>query len=190
MVSQQMQSTDTVEHLGARVRALRRERGLTLKALGRAAGLSHPFLSQLERGLARPSVASVERIAGALQVPVSHLWASCARRGEARLVRSEDGRLDRRAAGTVRRLADDGQALRAQEQIGGSRSWPDERSTAPADVLVYVVHGAVEVDLDGTVHALGAGDSLVFDGAVPHRVRRTGGVTTRTLLVMAPAAAV
>ena len=42
---------------------LRHERGLTLKALGRSAGLSHPFLSQLERGLARPSVSSVERIA-------------------------------------------------------------------------------------------------------------------------------
>jgi transcriptional regulator with XRE-family HTH domain len=36
--------------LGARVRALRRERGLTLKGLGRLAGLSHPFLSQVERG--------------------------------------------------------------------------------------------------------------------------------------------
>ena len=42
--------------LGARVRTLRRERGLTLKGLGRLAGLSHPFLSQVERGLARPSV--------------------------------------------------------------------------------------------------------------------------------------
>ena len=60
--------------LGARVRSLRRERRLTLKQLGRAAELSHPFLSQLERGLARPSVSSVERIARALQVPVGALW--------------------------------------------------------------------------------------------------------------------
>jgi transcriptional regulator with XRE-family HTH domain len=191
VVSQQGDSrSGTVDGLGARVRALRRERGLTLKALGRASDLSHPFLSQLERGLARPSVASVERIARALQVPVSHRWASCSRRADARLVRSGDAHFDRRDDGTVRRLADDGQALRAHEHIGGSRRWPEQPSTAPGDVLVYVVHGAVEVDLDGTVHALAAGDSLVFDGAVPHRVRRTGGVATRTLLVMAPAAAV
>ena len=56
-----MSVNDTAAELGARVRELRRERGLTLKALGSLAGLSHPFLSQLERGLARPSVGSVER---------------------------------------------------------------------------------------------------------------------------------
>src|SRR4051794_26843816 len=77
--------------LGARVRSLRRERGLTLKGLGRLAGLSHPFLSQVERGLARPSVGSVERIAAALDVSVAQLWAP-ARRGDAvRVVRAEEG---------------------------------------------------------------------------------------------------
>ena len=35
------------------------------------------------------------------------------------------------------------------------------------EVLVYVVRGAVEVELDGTVHALHEGDSLFFDGTVP-----------------------
>jgi transcriptional regulator with XRE-family HTH domain len=178
---------DAAAGLGARVRTLRRERGLTLKALGRLAGLSHPFLSQLERGLARPSVASVESIARALQVPVGHLWMSCSRRAEARLVRSADRGPGQGTNGTVRHLSDGGQALRAQEHIGGSRRWPKEPSTVPGDVFVYVVRGAVEVDLDGEVHALATGDALAFDGSVPHRVRRTGGVATRTLQVTAPA---
>jgi len=68
--------SDPVSTLGARVRELRHDRGMTLKGLGREAGLSHPFLSQLERGLARPSVASVGRIARALDVPVSTLWTA------------------------------------------------------------------------------------------------------------------
>src|SRR5690349_24836849 len=76
--------------LGARVRTLRRERGLTLKGLGRLAGLSHPFLSQVERGLARPSVSSVERIAAALDVSVARLW-SPPRHGDAvQLIRHEE----------------------------------------------------------------------------------------------------
>src|ERR1700704_1743159 len=37
--------------LGAAIRRLRKERGLTLVQLARLAELSHPFLSQLERGL-------------------------------------------------------------------------------------------------------------------------------------------
>src|SRR3954469_7225812 len=77
--------------LGARVRSLRRERGLTLKGLGRLAGLSHPFLSQVERGLARPSVGSVERIAAALDVTVAHLWAPPRSGGAVRVVRADEG---------------------------------------------------------------------------------------------------
>ena len=49
--------------------------------------------------------------------------------------------------------------------------------------MLYVVRGALELDLDGTLHALGAGDTLLFDGTRPHRLRRTGGVATRALYV-------
>ena len=85
------QTDEATTALGARVRSLRQERGWTLKDLGREAGLSHPFLSQLERGLARPSVGSVERIARALGVAVGLLWSVPARGGRAALVRSDGG---------------------------------------------------------------------------------------------------
>lgn len=52
--------------LGRRVHELRRARGHTLVQLAAHAGLSHSFLSQLERGLARPSMVPLERIARAL----------------------------------------------------------------------------------------------------------------------------
>src|ERR1700741_4698299 len=97
--------------LGARVRELRHERGLTLKALGRSAGLSHPFLSQLERGLARPSVGSVERIAGALDVPVGALWSAPRPEG-AQLVRAGEGTT---TLPGVRELWADGNGMHVRE---------------------------------------------------------------------------
>lgn len=163
--------------LGARVRELRHERGLTLKALGRSAGLSHPFLSQLERGLARPSVGSVERIATALNVPVGALW-STPRLETAQIVRSGEKALD-----GVRDLWSDPAGMRVREWSGGDRSWPEETETTSGEVLVYVVRGSIEVDLDGITHELDTGDAMKFDGAVPHRVRRRGPVTTRALYV-------
>lgn len=159
---------DTAGAFGARVRALRHERGLTLKELGRLAGLSHPFLSQLERGLARPSIGSVERIALALDVPVSSLWA------EPRSTRAE---VIRRDAGRA------GGPLRVHEWRGGSRDWPPDHQVAGGDMLVYVARGGVEIELQGEVHALEEGDTLLFDGALPHRFRRTGGTATRALCV-------
>ena len=123
--------------LGARVRSLRRERGWTLKQLGREAGLSHPFLSQLERGLARPSVGSVERISRALGVPVGLLWSAPARGGRAALVRSDCGEHedhdDASAPGGLRTLA--GAPIAVREWTGGSRRWPATREVAAGDVL-------------------------------------------------------
>src|SRR6185312_15699942 len=52
--------------LGRAIRALRRERGMTLVQVAAAAGLSQPFLSQLELGRSRPSMRSLYRIAAAL----------------------------------------------------------------------------------------------------------------------------
>lgn len=166
--------------LGARVRALRRERGLTLKGLGRLAGLSHPFLSQVERGLARPSIGSVERIAAALDVSVASLW-SPPRQGEAvQLVRSDEGERDERG---VRALGEGAPVLR--EWSARSRRWPDRREVKTGEIAIYVARGALEVDLAGTIHELSEGDTLRFDGATPHRLRRTGGTNTRALIVAA-----
>jgi transcriptional regulator with XRE-family HTH domain len=168
--------------LGARVRTLRRERGLTLKGLGRLAGLSHPFLSQVERGLARPSVSSVERIAAALDVSVARLW-SPPRQGDAvQLIRHDE--LEPDAAG-MRELPGEPGAPVLREWSARNRRWPDEYDVVEGEVAVYVARGAVEVDLNGDVHALGEGDTLRFDGATPHRLRRAGGTTTRALIVAA-----
>jgi transcriptional regulator with XRE-family HTH domain len=175
-----------VTRFGARVRALRRKRGLTLKALGRRAELSHPFLSQVERGLARPSVGSMERIARALGVPASALLTTPPAEA-ARLVRAHEGRIvahaDAGAPGGIRRLSDNGAPLHVREWSGGARRWPAEPERAAGTVVLYVGGGGLELELDGTVHALAAGDTLLFDGTLPHRLRRTGGVTTRALYV-------
>jgi transcriptional regulator with XRE-family HTH domain len=182
----QQPPSDPVALLGARVRELRRDRGMTLKGLGREAGLSHPFLSQLERGLARPSMTSVERIARALDVPVSTLWTT-PRQEAAHVVRANEGVAiehdDLEAPGAIRALIADGTSLRVREWSGGARSWPEEAGTTTGEVFVYVVRGSLEVDVDGTVHALREGDSMFFDGTVPHRLRRRGGKRTRALYV-------
>jgi transcriptional regulator with XRE-family HTH domain len=169
--------------LGARVRSLRRERGLTLKGLGRLAGLSHPFLSQVERGLARPSVGSVERIAAALDVTVAHLWAPTRHGDAVRVIRAGEGDRDEREGALLRRVPGEPGAPGLQEWTSRSRRWPAEPTVLRGEVAVYVARGGVEVDLDGTVHALEEGDTLRFDGAIPHRLRRTGGPGTRALIV-------
>jgi len=61
------------EVLGARVRALRNERGLTLVQLSSRAGIAPQYLSEIERGLKDPSSEIVAAIAGALDLTVLEL---------------------------------------------------------------------------------------------------------------------
>ncbi|MEJ8645335.1 helix-turn-helix transcriptional regulator [Streptomyces sp. MS1.HAVA.3] len=50
------------------IRDCRKQRGVSMAVLATRSGLSQPFLSQLERGLATPSLSSIYRIAEALDV--------------------------------------------------------------------------------------------------------------------------
>jgi transcriptional regulator with XRE-family HTH domain len=165
------------------VRALRRERGLTLKGLGKLAGLSHPFLSQVERGLARPSVDSVHRIAHALDVPVAQLWAPPRRPDAVEIVRAREGRTSEGYGALVRELPAEPGAPVVREWSAAGRRWPEVAEARLGEVLIYVARGALEVELGGTVHTLDEGDAMRFDGTIPHRLRRSGGPGTRALIV-------
>jgi len=70
--------------LGQRIRAERLARGLGLVELGRAAGCSHPFLSQVENGKALPSLPSLFDIAAALEVTPAELLTPNAGAGDSR----------------------------------------------------------------------------------------------------------
>lgn len=58
---------------GERIRALREERGYTLQDLAKRAKLSLSYLSEIERGSKRPSLKTIEKLAGALNVPKTQL---------------------------------------------------------------------------------------------------------------------
>jgi transcriptional regulator with XRE-family HTH domain len=64
------------------IRRLRVRLGLSQEALAVDAGIDRTYVSRLERGLENPSVAILERLAGALQVPIPELFVPPAK-GEA-----------------------------------------------------------------------------------------------------------
>ena len=59
--------------IGARVRAERLRRGISLRALAREAGVSASLVSQIETGRIRPSVSTLYAVTGALGLSVTHL---------------------------------------------------------------------------------------------------------------------
>jgi transcriptional regulator with XRE-family HTH domain len=61
--------------VGARVREIRQQSGLSLRAVASALGISASALSQIETGRTRPSISRVHQIATEPNVPLSTLFA-------------------------------------------------------------------------------------------------------------------
>jgi transcriptional regulator with XRE-family HTH domain len=68
---------DLPRDIGEFIRDLRRNARISLRELADRAGVSNPYLSQIERGLRKPSAEVLAQIAGALRVstPLMYLRA-------------------------------------------------------------------------------------------------------------------
>lgn len=169
------------ERIGGRIRRLRHARGYTLVQLAEIADLSHPFLSQLERGLARPSIASLEKIARALGTSQVELLAGAV--GPAvepaapvSLVRAGTGSRGHYAEGEAEMLVrGDARRFHPLTVEGANPDFGDAFIHAE-DEFLHVLAGRVEVDLrERGCHRLEPGDSLYYAGGTPHRWRALDG---------------
>jgi transcriptional regulator with XRE-family HTH domain len=66
---------DLARLVGERLRAARRERGLSVGALAEAAGVGKGSLSEIENGTRNPTLSTLYSLAGALNVPLATLLA-------------------------------------------------------------------------------------------------------------------
>ena len=57
--------------VGERLRELRQERGMSMRALARASGLSANALSMIERGRTSPSVSTLYKLSEAMEIPIT-----------------------------------------------------------------------------------------------------------------------
>lgn len=75
-----------LRELGGFIREQRNTAQLSLRTLAQRAGISNPYLSQIERGLRRPSADILQRVADALRISAETLYVQAGileeRRGE------------------------------------------------------------------------------------------------------------
>ena len=67
-------TADRWSELGAFIREQRSSARLSLRRLSELAGISNPYLSQIERGLRRPSAEILQQIAKALRISAETLY--------------------------------------------------------------------------------------------------------------------
>lgn len=186
---QESASAPSGAQLGRTIRTLRKARALTLVQLAARCDLTHSFLSQLERGQVRPSMASLERIAAALGSSPLELMAAAhdaaSGRPEPEVAVIPAGPGSRRTpAGTAARMLLHGNAPFHVLEFDYRDTEPGEYHTHPEAEFLYILRGEALVDLAGhPEHRLGAGDALFTPGSTPHRWRATSAKGFRMLVV-------
>lgn len=184
-----MGSDDLDSRIGARIRAMRDARGMTLDGLAGAAEVSRAMLSRIERGESSPTAQLLNRICGGLGVTLSTFFAEAEapvgpvhRRARQRVWRDPE-------SGYVRRNVsppDTGSAAEISEIAfppGGAVSF-DNRRVAGRDQHVWVLDGVLEVTLGDEALRLEAGDCLFMRFDRPVRFVNPGPGENRYAVVI------
>ncbi|MGC8514289.1 MAG: helix-turn-helix domain-containing protein [Acidimicrobiales bacterium] len=174
--------------VGRQIRSLRRSASLTMVELAAKARVSQPFLSQIERGLAAPSLTTILSLAEALGVQPGQLLGPPARDGSvAHEATPKVMQAHERAFDTVliHTPGSDVSRLEAYEHVFNPGEPPRDWFQHEGEDFVYVLEGTVELQLLGEKAVLlEGGRSAVYPGRVPHRCVVAGPARARTLVVV------
>lgn len=176
--------------VGDTIARLRNERGLSLEDLSRVAGVSKSMLSEIERDKANPTIAVAWRLANALGLGLDQLLSTGARPVEA--LRVAGPHETPRLAG-----ADAGYSLRilGPMELAGKFEWY-ELTLTPGGALessahdpgaqehLTVLHGTLEIEVDGTTRKLKLGDTARYLADRPHAIRNSTRQSATALLVV------
>lgn len=175
--------------LGARIRHLRQAQGMTLRDLAARAGVTESFLSQLERGLASPSISTLRRLASSLGESIGSLFDGETEPGV--VVRREDRRvidypgLHARDEFLTRSRTGKLQVILSVIEPGGGTG--DEPYAHDSDEeCVLVLEGSLDLWIGDAFYALQEGDSVVHSSRLPHRNRNNGDRVSRVLFILTP----
>ena len=163
--------------VGRAIRSERRARSLTVRELARQAGVSQPFLSNVENGRSLPSVPLLYSIAMALDLPPSRLMPRQTRdshvthRGDAALI-LDGGAIAPDAPGSVTSalsFARD-RLLEAHHLVLQPGYRQPEELVHRGEDFVHVLAGELLLHVGDESARLRAGDSARFDAQLPHRL--------------------
>ena len=176
-------------NVGARLRSLRQERGLSLRGLADRCGLSVNAISRIERAESSPTVSSLHRCAQALGVHVTEFFESKQQRSTVLVRRNHRPR----SQGDGVLIESLGAGLQAQRlgpfliTLLPNASGGEGPISHAGEEFAYCVQGEVEYLVNDEWHRLEAGDSLLFRASQAHAFRNTSLEKAVVLVVIQPA---
>ena len=166
--------------IGQKLRAIRKERGLSQRELAAKAGLTNGTISLIENNRTSPSGASLKSLLDAIPISMGEFFSTLEETRTPKVFYSakEFIEVSPSIAGQVslRQLGNaEDHALQVLHE-----TYPPGADTGPellshqGEEAGIVVQGEIEVTVDGNAQILHAGDGYLFDSRLPHRFHNKG----------------
>jgi transcriptional regulator with XRE-family HTH domain len=157
------------------VRRRRQDIGLTVGQLAERSGISKGMLSKIENAQTSPSLATLERLASALDMPLTSLFRGLAEERDAVFVKADSG------PEIVRQGTRAGHAYQLLGSLRGPRKQVEPllvTLTERAEIfpsfqhsgteLLYMLSGTMDYSYGKQQYRMEPGDTLQFEGDIPH----------------------
>jgi transcriptional regulator with XRE-family HTH domain len=173
--------------VGHRLRILREERGISMRALARRSGLSANALSMIERGLTSPSVSTLNKLAVALEVPITAFFRQEPVREPIVFRKAGERTRVPFVRGLIEGLGGEAFVGRMEAFLltleAGASSGPHGMIHSGHE-LVFCLRGVLEYEVDSHRYTMEPGDSLIFAAQILHRWRNPGNHVANAIVVI------
>lgn len=176
-------------NVGRRLRELRNERRLSIRALAERSRLNVNTLSMIENGKTSPSVSTLQQVATALKVPITSFFEAETLPRRIVIQKASTHQTATFAHGT---LADLGVGFSSRELEPFMVNLEPGANSGEMPIVhtglefVYCLEACITYEVEGEKYTLEEGDSLLFEAHLPHRWFNGGNTPTRSLLILCP----
>jgi transcriptional regulator with XRE-family HTH domain len=176
------------ESLGNRLRELRRQQALSLRALAEKSGLSANTLSLIENGKTSPSVATLQQIALALNIPITAFFEVKVTREPVIHTQKNKRTASAFSHGTLEEMGTGVGTEGLQPFIVSFDPHTDsgpQPLTHEGSEFIYCLSGQVIYNVLGEEYTLEPGDTLLFQSKMPHTWFNPLDEVSKVIIVMA-----
>jgi DNA-binding transcriptional MerR regulator/quercetin dioxygenase-like cupin family protein len=177
--------SDGAGSMGLRLRRLRLSRNLALADVARAVGISVGFLSAIERSHMSASVGTLRKLARYYKLNILDFFDP-AKVNPYRVRPSERKRLNVGPGVRMELLAWGNTVMEPHLFTIASGAGSGDSYSHEGEEFLFVLHGILNIALEGKWYQLCPGDSFYFESGTPHTWRNTGKTDTVVLWVNTP----
>ncbi len=174
--------------IGRKIRDRRKELNMSLRELGRRAGLTASFISQLERGLINPSILSLRKISNVLGVPIFHLLTDIEE--DSQVIKHNDRKkiLFPQSNVCYELLSPDlhRKMVALIIKLKPGRKIVASRLAKQTEEIMYVMQGNMKIKIEDKEYSLKEGDSISYNGFSLREFSSSGKEELIVLCAMTP----